>query len=139
LFTNTWVHGLAWADVADAPTFGEVWQEVRPLLRGAAFLAAHNAAFDRAVLRACCASAGVRPPRLRFECTVRLARNVLGIYPTKLHQVCQRLGIPLRHHHALSDAEACARIVLTARAAQAGGGGAEWTPAVPDVAPDPLG
>lgn len=126
VFTNTWVHGIAWRDVAEAPAFGDVWREVRPILRGVEFVAAHNAAFDRSVLRACCATSGVRVPRFRFECTVRLARDVLGIYPTKLHQVCQRLGIPLRHHHALSDAEACARIVLAARAA--GFGAAEGPP-----------
>lgn len=119
-FTNTWVHGISWADVADAPPFGDVWHDVRGLLRGVRFVAAHNAPFDRSVLRACCETAGIAPPRTRFECTVRMARDVLGIYPTKLHQVCQRLGIPLRHHHALSDAEACARIVLAARAAAGG-------------------
>jgi DNA polymerase-3 subunit epsilon len=49
---------------------------------------------------------------------VRLARRVWGIYPTRLSDVCRRLGIPLRHHDAASDAEACARIVIAA------GGGA---------------
>jgi DNA polymerase III subunit epsilon len=31
-----------------------------------------------------------------------------------LNLVCEHLQIPLNHHNALSDAEACARIVLEA-------------------------
>ena len=38
-----------------------------------------------------------------------------GVRPTKLPDVCRFLGIPLKHHDALSDAEAAARIVIAAR------------------------
>ncbi|MCE9637400.1 MAG: 3'-5' exonuclease [Planctomycetes bacterium] len=123
-FPNTWVHGITWNDVAGEPTFGDVWTALRPLVAGVDFIAAHNASFDRSVLRACCEEAGIAAPRTRFECTVKLARSALGIYPTKLHMVCERLSIPLRHHDALSDAEACAKIVLAARAAQSQAGAA---------------
>ena len=92
----------------------EAWPGLLPLLEGAEFVAAHNAPFDRSVLRACCDRAGLETPGLPFLCTVRLARKVWGMYPTRLPDVCGRLGIPLRHHHAGSDAEACARIVLRA-------------------------
>jgi len=111
-FTN--IHGLTWKDVAAEPDFGEVWSSFRPLLKGATFFAAHNASFDRAVLRVCCQVAKLRMPTTRFRCTVRLARDVWSIYPTTLSAVCRALRIPLSHHHALSDAEACARIVLAA-------------------------
>ena len=43
-----------------------------------------------------------------------LAREVWGIFPTRLPDVCRELGIPLRHHRALSDACACAEVVLRA-------------------------
>jgi DNA polymerase-3 subunit epsilon len=81
---------------------------------GVDFIAAHNAPFDRNVLRACCEAHGIEPPRQRFACTMKLARKVWGIYPTKLPDVCDELGIDLDHHEALSDAEACARIVIAA-------------------------
>ncbi len=113
-FEFTWVHGLSWLDVASSPRFAGVWPRVAELLEGVDFLAAHNAAFDARVLRACCAGARTEPPLLPFECTVRLARRVWGIYPTRLDVVAEQLGIPLRHHDPLSDAEACARIVLHA-------------------------
>ena len=115
-FTFTDLHGLRWEDVHDAPTFAELWSTLRGWLANAAFVAAHNASFDRSVLHACCARYRLRPPRTRFVCTVELARSQWGIRPTKLPDVCRRLGIPLRHHDAGADAVACARIVLAAQA-----------------------
>jgi len=44
-----------------------------------------------------------------------MARDTFSIYPTRLDCVCRALGIPLVHHQAESDAEACAQIVLAAR------------------------
>jgi len=67
------------------------------------------------VLQRCCETAGLTPPGLPFECTVRLARQTWDIFPTKLNDVCDHLGITLKHHHAASDAEACAMIVITAQ------------------------
>ena len=113
-FCFTDIHGLTWSDVESAPAFGKLWPRLRRHLRRVDFLAAHNASFDRGVLNACCALAEVDPPALPFVCTVSLARACWSIYPTRLPHVCRNLGIPLRHHEALSDAEACAQIVLRA-------------------------
>lgn len=115
-FTFTGIHGLRWEHVCEAPTFAELWPALRGWIDDAAFVAAHNAAFDRSVLHACCARYGLHPPRARFICTVQLARSQWGIRPTKLPNVCRRLSIPLHHHDARADAEACARIVLAAEA-----------------------
>ena len=54
------------------------------------------------------------PPEQPFICTVKLARQTWGIYPTNLPAVCAKLSIKLDHHQALSDAEACAKIVMAA-------------------------
>lgn len=113
-FVFTYIHGLTWEDVADAPPFGDVWRELREVLVGIDFLVAHNASFDRAVLAACCRAADLELPSLPFECTVRQARKTWGIRPTTLPDVCRALDIHLRHHDALSDAEACARIMIAA-------------------------
>lgn len=113
-FYFTHIHGLAWKDVQNVPTFAEVWREVFPMFADVAFLAAHNAQFDRGVLEACCQYHRLRGPAQSFVCTVNVARSVWNIYPTKLPDVCRRLRIPLEHHEAGSDAEACARIVLAA-------------------------
>lgn len=104
------VHGLTWNDVCDEPVFGDTWPDLCELLDGAAFMCAHNAAFDSSVLRACCEQAGQQAPDLPFLCTVQLARKTWDLPKNKLPNVCEHLGISLDHHNALSDAEACARI-----------------------------
>jgi DNA polymerase-3 subunit epsilon len=116
-FIHTPIHGIAWRDVADAPRFGEVWAEFTKLgfFEGAHGLAAHNAPFDRGVLSACARVTGTEFPTLRWADTVRIARDAWNIYPTRLPDVCRRLAIKLNHHDALSDAMACAEIVIRAR------------------------
>lgn len=118
-FEFTWVHGITWPQVARELTFPGVWAGLAPLLDGAEFLVAHNAAFDRSVLQACCAHYGLEPPPLPFVCTVRVARRTWRLPDVKLPTVCRHLGIRLNHHEALSDAEACAEVLLAARRAGA--------------------
>jgi DNA polymerase III subunit epsilon len=113
-FVFTHIHGLTWSDVAESANFGELWPNIELLFEGAEFLVAHNASFDKGVLNACCASYGIPTPSLPFQCSVQIARRTWNIYPTKLPDVCRRLGIDLNHHEALSDAMACAQIVLAA-------------------------
>ena len=110
----TAIHGLTWAMVRDCPTFAEVWPKLAPLLDGASHLVAHNASFDRGVLKACCLRAGLPVPEQPFACTVQIARKKWNERPNNLPSVCARLGIALKHHDALSDAEACARILIAA-------------------------
>jgi DNA polymerase-3 subunit epsilon len=113
-FHFTYLHGISWDDVAAEPDFGELWGRIARRFEDADFIAAHNARFDRNVLDACCAFYDIPQPRLPMVCTVRLARALWGIRPTRLPDVCRRLGIRLRHHDAGSDALACARIVIAA-------------------------
>jgi DNA polymerase-3 subunit epsilon len=114
-FMFTYIHGIKPEMVLDAPTFAEAWPKLAPMLDGAHFLAAHNAPFDSGVLAACCAAAGLPKPAHRFICTVRLARSTWNIYPTKLPDVARHLKLELDHHEALSDALACANIVIEAQ------------------------
>ena len=116
-FIFTYIHGITWAMVAEQPCFAEAWPQLAPILDGAEFLAAHNAHFDRRVLSACCAAAGLTVPEQSFVCSLQLARRTWRERYNDLASVCLRLGIGLKHHDAGSDAEACARIVIAARAA----------------------
>ena len=107
----THIHGLTWRDLKDQPTFAEIWPEAAALLRGARYLLAHNAQFDRRVLYACCRVAGLAAPEQPFLCTLRGARRApLELSSRSLDQVCAHFGIPLDHHRAGSDAEGCALI-----------------------------
>lgn len=115
-FLFTHIHGLSWNDVKGAQRFDAVWAGLARELAGVAFLAAHNAPFDKGVLYACCGTYGLAVPEQPFVCTVQLARARWALRPARLPDVCGHLGIDLRHHQADSDAEACARIVLAAQA-----------------------
>jgi len=106
------VHGIHWADVKDEPSFGDLWPELALYFEGADFLCAHNASFDKAVLHTCCVDAGWKPPAQPFLCTVQLSRKTWCLDSNRLNCVCDHLGIDLRHHHAGSDAEACALIAV---------------------------
>jgi DNA polymerase III subunit epsilon len=113
-FAFTYIHGIRWGDVADKPSFGELWPEIADFIGSADRLAAHNAPFDRKVLASCCRAADIKAPRIPFICTVQIARGTWDVRPTKLPDVCSFLGIDLDHHNAASDAIACARIVAAA-------------------------
>lgn len=113
-FTFTHIHGLTWNDVRDSPTFREMWPDLRKLIKRAGFLVAHNAPFDKGVLHACCDAAGIARPKREFRCTVQMARAKWSLPSAKLPAVCEHLRIPLVHHNALSDAEACAKIAIKA-------------------------
>ncbi|HEY4547635.1 MAG TPA: 3'-5' exonuclease [Pedomonas sp.] len=108
------IHGIFWEDVADQPSFGELWPELEPTFKQADFFAAHSARFDRSILYGSCAAYGIFAPNKPWLCTVKLARAAWNIFPTKLPNVCEHFDIPLRHHDAMSDARACAEITLRA-------------------------
>ncbi len=110
----TAVHGLTASDTASSPRFPEVWSEVAPRLSDLP-LVAHNAPFDEGCLRACFDYYGMEWPGYLFYCTCRAARRYFGrrLPDHRLPTVSAACGYPLEaHHHALADAEACARIAL---------------------------
>lgn len=113
-FQFTRIHRITWNMVAAEPSFAELWPQMAAFLDGSDRLVAHNARFDRAVLLACCAAAGLPLPAQRFACTVELARAAWQLRPTRLPDCCRFLGIRLDHHDPLSDALACARIAIAA-------------------------
>ena len=110
-FVFSYLHGISWSDVVDAPTFRQLWPSLRKRLAGVEFLAAHNASFDRSVLNTCCERARLSAPSYSFECTVQLARTVWNIYPTTLPDAADTYAFPfvtimlhltLKHAHGLS-------------------------------------
>ena len=113
-FHFTYLYGISYDDVVDEPAFDSVWAKIKPLFKNIDFLVAHNSGFDENVLRKCCERYGVEYPDIRFKCTVKLSRQLWGIYPTKLNNVCEHFGIPLNHHDAGSDTMACALIMIKA-------------------------
>lgn len=115
-FTFTYLHGIDAAMVADAPSFEQVWRELAPYV-ASQVLAAHNACFDLGVLRATLAFYGLKTPFFTHIDSLYVARQVWPkpvVADHKLNTLAQYLGLPLNHHDAASDAEACAGILLSA-------------------------
>lgn len=113
-FVFTYLHGISWEQVKNKPSLDGIWPALAEYFNGIDFIAAHNASFDQSVLQRCCEYYGLDVPRVPFLCTLKISREMWNIYPTTLADVCRKFGIPLNHHDALSDTEACAQIMLKA-------------------------
>lgn len=116
-YMNPWnekVHHISTSNVADAPTFEEVWLELKPWFEDK-YLVAHNAAFDMRVLRSALAHYDLATPNLEYFCSVSLSRKVWKHLPShSLGVVCDFHQIKFNHHRAGDDAQACAIIALKA-------------------------
>ena len=111
-FLYTDIHHITWDMVKDAPTYLEAWPKIAEFLEDAALIIAHNASFDRNVLRACCAHYSIVIPKIPYACTVKGARKAFGLPRNRLNILCEHLGIKLEHHNAGSDANAAAQIYI---------------------------
>ena len=113
------IHGIRPEHLKDKPHFDGCWDEMRPYFEAADRLVAHNAAFDRSVLYAVAQLYDIELPPHDWRCTVNISRSTWpGLYNHKLNTVAEHLNIPLIHHDAASDAEACARIYIAAEQAR---------------------
>lgn len=108
----THVHGLRWNDLKHAPSFVEIYPKIAEFSQGAQGFIAHNASFDRKVLKTCCTSFACPLEQEKFYCTLKASRKLLNLPKNSLSSVCEALNIELMHHHALSDALACAKVFL---------------------------
>jgi DNA polymerase-3 subunit epsilon len=104
--------GITQAMVDTAPELGRVLPELELRLRGRVMVA-HNAPFDRRVLKQAFARAGLDWPNPPVLCTAALARALLPLQRERsLGRLAGALGIePEGAHRALLDAETCARIL----------------------------
>ena len=111
-FIHTDVHGITWDDVKNERTFDKIWIEIKKYFKKIDFIAAHNASFDRSVMKACCDYYGVKAHGKQYRCTLQLSRERLNLERNSLDAVCRYYGIELEHHNVLSDTLACAKIMI---------------------------
>ena len=116
-YFNIRVHGITPDDTWDAPIFSEVFPDIQSRLQNKKVVA-HNEGFDRGVLRRSMKDYSIHPTELMtnksWECTVKIFRR-LGFKKNNLAACCERHHIALKHHDALSDARACAKLYLIAQ------------------------
>jgi DNA polymerase-3 subunit epsilon len=105
-FFEKLVHGITPRKTANSPAFPEVWERVKHLFDGQTVVA-HNAGFDRSVLRKALEYYNLPYPNIAaWHCTYQMT-------DFKLNIACQLYNIPFsRHHDALADAEACANLFI---------------------------
>lgn len=109
---NINIHGITPEMVEDAPTFADIWPEVRSRLEQRVIFA-HNAAFDMGVLKGTLEHYGLSLPKLWYACSLSLSRKVWPKLTThKLNSMAEFLDVEFKHHNAIQDAYACAQIVL---------------------------
>ena len=108
------IHGITAEMTANAPTFAELWPGIAAFI-GDLPLAAHNARFDMAVLEAMLEQDSLTWQFPESICSLQIARSTWPMLSNhRLDSVAEYLGIELDHHEALSDARACARILIAA-------------------------
>ena len=109
---NIELTGITPAMTANAPTFGQLWPEICPLMDNTV-LVAHNAQFDMAVLSKCLRAYGIFWKKTAsYICTCKMSRGCLPhLANHKLNTICDYYGLALDHHKADSDALACAQIL----------------------------
>ena len=121
-FVFTDIHGIDEAVVAGQPTLPNVWNELCAAVgrsRGGSVLVSHTP-FDRTAFQQAWKRHRLPPLPVRWLDSARVARQA---WPQRyrrrwsLKLIADDLGIEFRHHDALEDAEAAARIVIQASAA----------------------
>ncbi|MDO5735817.1 MAG: exonuclease domain-containing protein [Propionibacteriaceae bacterium] len=103
-FWNTKVHGLDSDSVRGAPGWEKVFPRIAEFVADDALLA-HNAAFDRSVLRQTCALYDMESPPNTWLDTMWAAKRCLTLASYALPAVSNYLDLPsFVHHRADSDA-----------------------------------
>ena len=109
---NIKIHSIKPEDVKDKDPFPIVWEQIKQDFNNALILA-HYATFDIGVLKSILATYQMDAPTFNYGCTWHLSKKAYPkLHNHKLNTVSNALSIPLDHHHALSDAEACAKIAI---------------------------
>lgn len=119
------VHGISEEQLADAPTFDQIWPHLAALLRGRRVVT-YNHSFDRRILMNECKRLGVgqelrrswawgeRPAWDRgivWRCAMRLYAQYIGDYSERRRDF-RWYPLPDGDHSALGDAQACRGVLL---------------------------
>jgi len=110
---NSKKHLIKEQDCVNAPSLSEVWnKEIQQRIVGLPVIA-HNASFDISVLiNSLKLNSAIIGP-FQYACSLFLSKYFLKDLPNhKLSTICTHLNIPLEHHNALSDARACAELLI---------------------------
>ncbi|WP_083257195.1 3'-5' exonuclease [Arcticibacter eurypsychrophilus] len=103
-YFNTQIHGISSEMTRHSPSFDQIWPSIAPFICNQNIVA-HNSSFDVSCLQQTLMYYRLAIPGFNSYCTYK-------IYGQKLNLVCNKYGIKLQHHDALSDAMACAELFI---------------------------
>lgn len=115
-YYNTRIHGITEADVANAPTFPEVWDKIKQYFVNTV-LVAHNAkSMDLCALYRTLERYNLPAINNDYICTMELAKEIFknddSVECYKLNVLSKMYNIELMHHHdSLEDTRACLEIL----------------------------
>ncbi len=111
---NIRIHGICSEDVASAPNFADVSGVLRAKLRNRIVIS--HTFFDLQSVKDAKRRYGIGPIEFRDWLDSReFAYKAFDLRNgSSLKTLCRELGISFNHHNALSDARACAQIVIRA-------------------------
>ncbi len=115
-FYTTKIHGLKKKDTDKAPIFPQVWNQIEKKLRGLPFVA-HGFEFEKRCLNSLFEYYHMGRKRFKIYDTKHASEIVFpDLENHKLQTVAVECGYDFsnqkKHHNALADAEACARIAM---------------------------
>ncbi|MFK3708168.1 exonuclease domain-containing protein [Klebsiella sp. NPDC088457] len=109
----TKIHGINNKDVADAPTWEQVYPQFRDVIKNKVVVI-YNSQYDNKIIKQVCAMSGVPNPRRKSECAMLLYSDYINIINpktgnTKWHKLTDAVaqcGIPASNaHRAKGDCE----------------------------------
>lgn len=111
---NILIHGITNREVQESPYFPNIWNEVQEMnTKSDMTYVCHNALYDMKVLRDLFNFYEIDTRTIYFYDTLLFSKLIWPELPSyKLSTLCKYLKIDLKHHVALSDAQACAMIAL---------------------------
>jgi DNA polymerase-3 subunit epsilon len=111
---NTRIHGIMAPDVIDAKLWSEQVDDIIAFAEDDV-LVAHNAGFDMGVITSACTASYIGTPEYAYLCSLQVARKTYHLESYRLPVAAMAAGFEgFKHHDAIADAEACARIVIHA-------------------------
>ena len=114
--SNILLHGISEDDVENSPTIPEVQDELRKRLHGSVLI--HHSPFDKVALNRAMERYNLELLQVQWLDSVKIARRAWPEYKKDgghgLENLARKRGISFKHHNALEDAIAAARIVLDA-------------------------
>ncbi len=110
---NTRIHGITADHVAGAPTFADAHAIIAGHLTGRITVA--HSLFDKGALAAACLLHRRDPIAATWLDSVRVAKRAWPDLPShRLNVLTRFLGLPHKHHDALSDARAAGMVIVRA-------------------------